>query len=186
MASSGNTGNLGDGGAEAALFAAHPYGQHIDGGIIAHAVVGVAVHVDGDVRDDGAGVLEIHELHRKLVALGDENTARHGKRPVEPRGAEHPAVFLHGETEIIPVRKLRVLLDLERRLSPCAAVIIKPAISPAGTRNAISEEPFRVTKYLPPGTISQRCASQSSVYPDSRSMSALWAQVWNAVGHTAI
>lgn len=110
-----NTGGLGDGGAEAALFAAHPYGQHIDGGIVLHAVVGVAVHVDGDVRDDGAGVLEIHELHRKLVALGYENTARHGKRPVEPRGAEHPAVFLHGETEIIPVRKLRVLLDLERR-----------------------------------------------------------------------
>ena len=50
-----------------------------------HAVVGGAVHVDGNTRDDEQVAVDVHELRDDLSALTDDEPSGCGKRTVEPR-----------------------------------------------------------------------------------------------------
>lgn len=52
-------------------------------------------------------------------------------------------------------------------LSLCAAASAKPVTPPSGTRNASSDESFRVTTYRPPGRTSHAASSASAVYPSA-------------------
>ena len=115
-----------------------------------HAVVGIAVHVDGHVRDNEQVAVYIHELRDDPAALAHHQPSGHGKRPVEPRSHQHPAVFFRIQPDTERIRQLRFSLILNVGESLCAALIIKPVKSKPGTRNAITEDSLRTTKYFPP------------------------------------
>ena len=86
-------------------------GVHV--GLIFHAVVGAAVHVDGHAGDHQQVAVDIHQLLRDDAVLPDEETARCGQGTVEPCGHQHAAVLLGIQAHIAVVAQLRVLLELE-------------------------------------------------------------------------
>ena len=89
--------------------------KHIHRRVVAHIVVGFAVHVNSNVRNDGAGLLKVNKPHGNALFRLYHNSACDGKRAVKPCGAKHSAVLFGGKAHIVLIRKLRVLLDFERR-----------------------------------------------------------------------
>ena len=90
-------------------------GKHIHRGVVGGAVVGVAVHVDSDTGNDGAGVPQVNELNIHAALGTYRNASRDRQRSVHPRGTKHAAVFFGGKAHIAAVGKLGVFLDLEAR-----------------------------------------------------------------------
>ena len=91
-------------------------GQQIFLHIIFIAVVGLPVHVDGQARDQQEVPADIDEFCVKCIVsrIFDDDAACDGERSVEPGRAEHAAVALGIEPDVMSVRlQLRVLLDLE-------------------------------------------------------------------------
>ena len=90
--------------------------QHIDVRVVALAVVGASVHMYCDVRYDREVAVDVHESGHHSPALCDYSAPRDGEGAVEPRGAQHPAVFFNIEHGVHSgCLDVRVPLDLERR-----------------------------------------------------------------------
>ena len=107
----GGLGRHGENGGVGILGAEQGNGVHV--GLILHAVVGIAVHVDGHAGDHQQVAVDVHQLLRDAAALPDEQAARHGQGTVEPCGHQHPAVFLGVQTNVAVAPQLRVFLELE-------------------------------------------------------------------------
>ena len=75
-------------------------GQHVDFDVVLSAVVGRAVHVNGQIRDQREIALNVDKPRDELSALAHRDPAGHGQRPVQPGSAEHGAVALHTQTGI--------------------------------------------------------------------------------------
>ena len=88
-------------------------GRHIHGGVVGCALVGLAVHVDGHVGDDGAGLPQVTEAALNAALRPDEKPSGDGEGAVHPAGAEHPAVGLRPELDIAVSGDFRRLLELE-------------------------------------------------------------------------
>ena len=110
-ADAGSLGGQGQDGGVGILAAEQGNGVHV--GLILHAVVGAAVHVDGHAGDHQQIAVDVHQLLRNGTVLPDEETARRGQGTVEPGGHQHTAVFLGVQAHIAVVPQLRVLLELE-------------------------------------------------------------------------
>ena len=74
--------------------------DHVGVDVEVLALVGRAVHMDGDVRDHKQVAVDVHELHRDAALFPHGDAAGEGQRAVEPGAAEHAAVFFHGEAAV--------------------------------------------------------------------------------------
>ena len=88
--------------------------QHVGLHVPGIALVDLAVLMDRDVRDHEKVAVHVDEHGFEAVAVAHRQAPRHGKRPVEPGGADHAAVRLHVQLDVAVLHDdLGILLDLE-------------------------------------------------------------------------
>ena len=87
--------------------------RHVRAHIVALAFVRAAVHVDGEVGDQRDGASEVQQPRDEFAPLAQRDAPGNRERAVQPRGAEHPAVFFHAQSHVAVGRDNGVLLELE-------------------------------------------------------------------------
>ena len=95
--------------------------EHIFLCVVFISVVDLAVHVDGKIGDHQKVPVHIDKDGAQRAGravsgtVPDDHPSCHGERAVEPGSADHSAVTLHIQFDVVPVSlHLRILLDLER------------------------------------------------------------------------
>ena len=65
-----------------------------------NAIIGLTVHMDGEIRDNTDGALEIHQPHHgmKRILACQRNPASQGQRTIQPWCPQQPAIWLDIQT----------------------------------------------------------------------------------------
>ena len=67
-----------------------------------HPIVGLAVHMDGDIRDHDQIAVDVHKLRPEMISFLNYYASCDGQRTVKPRCDQHTAVPLHIQTNVSP------------------------------------------------------------------------------------